>query len=164
MQDKTSTKETGKEKENPLADMAQEAYRNYEQALHAGLKLQQEAGQWWSNLFDQNVSAEDWRKRYNTVANSLRPATQKRVEEAWEMVDKNTRNGTELIKKAVEASQAATLPDSQTKWLDFWTSSVGAGRANAEAVLQFNSRAMETWIEFVQKSTEAFQTRPQAVA
>ncbi len=167
MQDKTSSKETTKDKENPLADMAEQAARNYEQALRAGLKLQQEAGQWWSGMFDQSASPDDWQKRFTNIAslaNGLRPATQKRMEEVLDLMEKNNRTGTELFKKAADAAQTPSIAESQTKWLDLWTSSLGAARSNAEAALQINARAMESWIEFVQKSAELSQARAQKAA
>ena len=162
MQDKTSTKDTMKDKENPVSEMTEQAVKNCEQALRSGLKFQQEAGQWWTNLLDQGASAEDWQKRFTSftnLANGFRPTTQKRLEEVLELTEKNTRTGTELFKKAVEAAQTPVIAESQTKWLEFWTASLGAVRSNAEAVAQINTRAMDAWIDFVQKNAEINQVR-----
>jgi len=162
MQDKTSTKETMKDKENPMAEMAEQAVKNCEQALRSGLKFQQEAGQWWTNALDQSASAEDWQKRFSSftnLANGLRPATQKRMEEVLDLAEKNTRTGTELFKKAADAAQTPVIAESQAKWMDFWTASLGAARSNAEAITQINTRAMDAWIEFVQKNAEITQVR-----
>jgi hypothetical protein len=151
-----------KDKANQMSEMAEQAVKNCEQAMRSGFKLQQEAGQWLSQMFDQNASAGDWQKRftsYATLANSFRPVTQKRMEEALEMVEKNTRIGTELFKKAAEAAQTPAIPECQAKWMDFWMSSLGAARSNAEAAMQINTKAMDAWIEFVQKNAEIAQVR-----
>ncbi len=162
MAEKTTSRETTKDKENPFADMAEQAARNCEQALRSGLKLQQQASQWWGSMLDHGASAEDWHERftqYNSLAHSLAPATQQRMEEVLELVEKSTRTGTELYKKAAEAAQTPAPADSQAKWMDFWTASLGAARANTEAVMQINSRAMNTWLEFIQKNAEIAQPR-----
>lgn len=167
MQDKTSTKETMKDKENPMSAMAEQAVKNCEQALRSGLKFQQEAGQWWTTMLDQGASHETWQKRFTSfanLANGLKPATQKRMEEVIELAEKNTRTGTELFKKAAEAAQTPAIAESQAKWMDFWTSSLGAVRSNAEAATEINARAMDTWIEFVQKNAEIAQGRASKAA
>lgn len=155
MQDKTSSKEKTKGQDSQVADIAEQAARNYEQALRTGMKFQQEARQWWNGLLDQGASAEDWQKRatdFTALADSLRPATQKRMQEVLDLVEKNSRTGTEILRKAGEAAQAPAMPQSQSKWMDVWTSSLSAARYNAEAALQIQTRAMETWIEFIEKS------------
>ena len=43
--------------------------------------------------------------------------------------------------------------------MDFWMSSLGAARSNAEAAMQINTKAMDAWIEFVQKNAEIAQVR-----
>lgn len=167
MQEKTSSKESFKNKENPMAEIAEQTVKNCEQALHTGLKFQQEAGQWWSKVFDQATSVEDWQKRFsnfNSLANSLRPATQKRLDEVLDLVEKNTRTGTELLKKATDAAQTPAIADSHAKWMDVWTSSLGAVRSNAEAVMQINARAMDTLIDFVQKNADIAQVRSSKAA
>jgi hypothetical protein len=162
MQDKTSTKETMKDKANQMSAMAEQAVKNCEQTLRSGLKFQQEAGQWWATMLDQSASAETWQKRFTSfanLANGLKPAAQKRMEEVMELAEKNTRTGTELFKKAAEAVQTPAIAESQAKWMDFWTSSLGAVRSSAEPLTQVNGRAMDTWIEFVQKNAEIAQGR-----
>lgn len=162
MQERTSTKETIRNNENLLTGMAEQAAKNCEHALRTGLRMQQEAGQWWSSMLDQNQSADDWQKRFNqftSLANSLRPAAQKRMEEVLDLVEKNNRAGTELFKKATDATHTPISADSPGKWVDLWTSSLETVRSNAEAVMQINTRAMDSWIEFVQRHADIGQIR-----
>ncbi len=146
----------------PMMEMVDQAMKNYEQALRAGLKLQEETGRWWGGLFNQGAATQDWQKRFLNfagVANGLAPANQKRLEEVLELMEKNTRTSADLMKKAVEAAQTPAIGESQGKWLDVWTSSLGAARSNGEAVMQIGTRAIDSWIDFIQKSTEVTEVR-----
>jgi hypothetical protein len=162
MKDKTDAANPMEDKKNPMSDMAEQVVKNYEQALRSGLKMQQEAGQWWSNWAAQSAPPTDWQKRftsYSTVVNEFVPATGKRMEEVLDLMERNTRTGTELLRKAADAAQAPVIADSQAKWMEFWTSSLGAVRSSGEAIAQINGKAIDAWIDFVQKNTEVTQIR-----
>jgi hypothetical protein len=159
MKEKTTTKATNQES---LSEMADRAMKNYEQALRTGLKLQEETVQCWNNLFNQTASAEDWQKRLGNLtalSNELMPMTQRRMEEVLALFEQNSQTGAELMKKAVEAAQTPVPAESQAKWMEFWTSSLGAIRSNAEAVTQISARAIDAWIDFVRKNTEVTEIR-----
>ncbi len=162
MKENVKDKETGKEFTMPMAEMAEKTLKNYEQALRTGLKMQEEAGKWWTSMFNQNTVAQDWQKRFNNMtgmANSLMPLAQKRMEEVIGLMEKNSRTSAELMKKAVDAAQTPVVAESQAKWMDFWTSSMGAVRSNAEAVSEISTKAIDSWIEFVRKNTELTEVR-----
>jgi len=159
------TKNGARDATKPIADAAEAALKNYQQALRTGLKLQEEAGKWWNSAWNQASLTEDWQKRVNCatgVANSFMPLAQKRMEEVITLMEKNTEAGTQLLKKAVDAAQAPALAESQAKWMDFWTSSMGAVRSNAEAVTHISSKAIDSWIEFVRKTGEVVETQIKA--
>ncbi len=163
MQDKSNPKEKEglKEQAKALSDMADQALKNYEQALRTGLKLQEEAVRCWTSLVNQ-TAAQDWQKgfvNFSKLTNNALPAAQKRMEEVLELVEKNSRSGTELMRKALEAAQPQAIGDGQKKWTDLWTSSLGAMRSNAEALGQINAKAIDSWIEFVRKSAQASEGR-----
>src|SRR4051794_23241670 len=42
--------------EKPVSEMTEKAMRNYEQALRTSMKLQEEAGRWWSTTLNQTAS------------------------------------------------------------------------------------------------------------
>jgi len=146
----------------PLADMAETAMRNYEQAMRTGLKFQEEAGKMWTSMFNQAACAQDWQKQVSGmtgVANSLLPLAQRRMEEVMSLLEKNGKTGAELIKQAVDAAQTPAVAESQAKWMEFWTSSMGALRSNAEAVSQISSKAIDSWIDVIRKTGEFNGTR-----
>src|SRR5512146_2781066 len=104
----TKEKQTVKEQEKPVTEMADKAMKNYEQALKTGLKLQEEAVWCFSHMFNQTASPQDWTKRFTNltaITSEVMPLTQKRMEEVLELMEKSTRTGAELVKKAVDAAQ-----------------------------------------------------------
>lgn len=71
-----------------------------------------------------------------------------------DFMQKNSRTTAELMKKAVDAAQTPTLADSQAKWMDFWTASIGAMRNNTETMTQIGSKAIDAWIDYVRKNSD----------
>ncbi len=158
----TREKESAANYTIPMAELADKTLKNYEQALRTGLKMQEEAGKWWTSMFSQTTMGQDWQKRFSNVtgmASSFMPLAQRRMEEVISLVEKNSKTSAELMKKAVDAAQTPTMAESQAKWMDFWTSSMGAVRANAEAVSDLSTKAIDSWIDFVRKNTEVAEVR-----
>jgi hypothetical protein len=157
-----------KEKEkNPVLETADQAMKNYEQALRTGLRFQEEAWQCWSAMLNQSASNQEWQKYVSNAtatANGVLPATQKRMEEAMELMEKNTKAGVDLIKKAVDAAQASGYAEGQAKWMEFWKASLGLARFNAENAMLMSSRAVDSWMNLVQKNSDFVQNRTTAKA
>lgn len=154
----------GKDKDatTPISEITDSAMKNYEQAVRTSLKLQEEAGRWWSSVMNQTAFTQDWQKRFmdmSGMATNWMPVAQKRVEEMMELMEKNSRTGTELMKKAVDAVQTPGVSESQAKWMDFWTSSMGAVRFNAEAVTQIGTKTLDCWIDLIRKNSEMSEVR-----
>lgn len=163
----TQQRENAQQRENiraqekTMSDMADKTMKNYESTLRTGLKLQEEAVKAWSNLFNQSTAAHEYQKtfaNYNKLANSLFPIAQRRMEAVIALVEKNTRTGTELMRKAVEAAQSPISGNGQNKWTELWTASMAAFRSNAEAVAEINAKTIDSWIDLVKKSAEAVET------
>jgi hypothetical protein len=155
-------KDDMKDYTKPLSEMADTTLKNYQQALHTSLKLQEEAGRWWSSMFNQAAFTQDWQKRLGCMtgmANNLVPLAQRRMEDVIDLMEKNSRTSAELMKQAVDAAQTPAGAESQAKWIEFWTSSLGAVRSNTEAVSQISSKAIDGWIDFVRKNTELTELR-----
>ena len=159
---KDKAKESTYQKTKPLSEAADKAMKNYEQAVRTGLKLQEEAAHLWTNLLNQSASPQDWQKRFSSashVANGIFPAAQKRLEDVLNLVEENTKASTDLFKKAADVCQTTTLPECQAKWLDLCTASVDLARSNFEAVAQINSRAVDSWIDYVRKSADVTEVK-----
>jgi hypothetical protein len=161
MKHKTKSKETARErtteKEKDMSEVADKAMRNYDQIVRTTLRVQEEASRFWTSLLTQSASAQDWQRPVSSaaeVANGVLPQTQKRMQEVLELAEKNTRAGVELVKKAAEVMQTPGIAERHAKWMDLWASSLGAARSNADGVMQLATRTFDTWIDFVQKSSE----------
>lgn len=155
--DDSKDKENMKDRTRPMQDMADTAMKNYEQAMRTSLKFQEEASKWWNSMFNQTTLTQDWQKRFSSMtgmANTLMPMAQRRMEEMVNLMEKNSRTGAELMKKAVDAVQTPVVAESQAKWMEFWTSSMGAMRSNAEAVTEIGTKAIDSWIDFIRKNAE----------
>lgn len=165
MKEKSHTKESTYQKSKPLSEAADRAMKNYEHAVRTGLKLQEEAAHLWTNFLTHNTSPQDWQNRFSgatELANGILPATQKRMEDLLDLMEQNTKASTELFKKAADVCQTTTVPECQAKWMDFCTASVDLARSNFEAITQINSRAIDSWINYVRKRgdvTEAHTSR-----
>jgi len=151
-----------KDREKPMSDIADTAMKNYEQAVHTALKFQEEAARCWTSMLNQGAFVQDWQKRvdnFNGMANKLVPLAQQRIEEVMSLMEKNGRTGAELMKKAADAAQTPVVSESQTKWMEFWTSSMGAVRSSTEALTEIGTKAVDSWIDFVRKNTEISEVR-----
>jgi hypothetical protein len=157
-----STSESTHQRTKPLSEAADKAMKNYEQAVRTGLKLQEEATHLWTNLLNQTASPHDWQKRFSsasTVANGFFPAAQKRLEDVLNLMEENTKASTDLFKKAADVCQTTTLPECQAKWLELCTASVDLARSNFETITQINSRAVDSWIDYVRKSADVTEVK-----
>ena len=161
-------KETKSERQVPLTEMADNALKNYEHAVRTGLRLQEEASRWWTSTFSQAAATTDWQRRateYASMANNFMPLAQKRMEEMLEIVEKNSRSGADLVKKAMDAAQTPVLAESQAKWMDFWTAAMNTMRTNTDAMSTLGGHAIDSWLNFVRKNTEITEVRvPKAAA
>ena len=159
MQTKSNPRE--REFKNTLSEIADKTLKNYQQAMQTGFKLQEETLKCWSSLFSESPATPDLQqgfKNFTKMANSILPAAQRRMEEAMEIVNRNTRTSTELMRKAVDAVHAQGVGDGHNRLTEFWMSSVGAMRSNTEALAQFNARALDSWLEMVRRGSEMAET------
>lgn len=138
---------------NPVSEMLDQGLKNYEQALRTGLKLQEEAGQCWTKLLGQAASHQDLQKQIALLASDVIPATQKLMESCLELLEQNSRASVDLLKRGMESARTANYADTQGKAAEFCESSLKSLKANAQAIVDINTKAIESWIAFVKKAT-----------
>jgi hypothetical protein len=162
MAQKTKTKrESTTEAEKSFGQMADKTQRSYEQAVRTGQRLQEEVTQWWTRMLSQTANAGDWQRQFSQfteIAGNALPMAQRQMEGLMELMEHNGRAGAELMRKAIDAAQTPLISDSQTKWMDFMTSSLRAVRSNVEAVTEISTKAIDSWIQFIRKNTD-YETR-----
>lgn len=133
-------------------ELFEQAMKNYEEALQAGLKLQQESGKWWMGLLSHTGSVQEWQATWNEVSTRTMSTFQKRMEENLKLVEHSSKSSLELLKKAMDTASADTIPATQTKLEELWQASLEALRSNAKAISDANAKWVESWMQFVPKS------------
>jgi len=139
--------------ENPASEFLDQGLKNYEQALRMGLKVQEEAGKWWTRLLSQSVSPQDLQKRIASLTNEAIPATQKTMESYRKVLEQASADSVELIKKGLEAAQTADYAGGQSKVVEFCENSLKSLKANTQAVVDINTAAIESWFAFISKAS-----------
>ena len=137
----------------PASEMFDQALKNYEQALRTGLKLQEEVGRCFTKLLNQAASPQDLQKQVATMANDYIPATQKSMESYLGLLEQNSRASVDLLKKGLEASQTTTFAETQGKVAEFCEASLKSLKANAQAIVDINAKAIDSWVSMVKKAS-----------
>ena len=156
MKTKTNARQTDTTSSH-ASGATEKAFKNFEQAVRTSVKFQEEAARCWTNVLNQGANAQDWQKQvanFTNFTSGLLPAAQKQMQGVLELMEKNSRTGVELMKKAVDAAQTSSVVESQNKWLDVCTSSLGAVRTTTEAVAQINAQAIDSCINFLRRSSD----------
>ena len=146
----------------PTAEIFEQAMKHYEQALKTGLKLQEESGKMVTSLLNEVTSVEEWQKRAAALAKDVIPAAQKRISDCVKLVEENSRASLELLKKAADASLIPPGQENQSKWMDFWESSLNSLRDNVKTINEINSGVIDAWGAFIRKTGEFATPKPKA--
>jgi hypothetical protein len=137
----------------PGSEVFDQALKNYEQALRTGLKLQEEAGRCFTKLLNHAGSPQDLQKQVTAIAHDFIPATQKSMEGYLELLEQNSRASVDLLKKGLETSQPTTFAETPNKVVEFCEASLKSLKANAQAVVDINAKAIDSWVSLVKKAT-----------
>jgi len=125
---------------NGLVD---EALGTFNDAVKAGVKVQEEIGKWWSDALEQAGPADQWQKKSRAIISEAIPAAQKNAEEWLKLVEQNYKRSLGLLKKAWETDADASTMRAKTQ--ELWESSLELVRDNAQAMAQANMKMMEVW-------------------
>lgn len=134
-------------------ELFEQAMKNYEQALQASLKLQQESAKWWMDLLSHTGSLPEWQAKLNQMSADSMSIAQRRMEENLKLIEQGSKTSLQLLKKAMETANVDTLPAAQAKVEELWQASLEALRSNANAISQANVKWLESWMQFVPKSS-----------
>ena len=137
----------------PASEMFDQALKNYEQALRAGVKVQEEAAAYWTKLYNQSVSRPALHKQMASLAGEVIPPSQKYMDGCLQILEQSTNATVDLMKKAVEAVQTVNPTECQGKLVDFCESSLKAAKAQTQAAMDLNSKAVDSWLAIARKAT-----------
>lgn len=138
---------------NPQSELFEQGLKNYEQALAAGVKLHEEACKCWTKLLNRAASPQEFQKYATSLASEVIPATQKAIDGSVQLLEQASRASVDLVKKAFEAAQVTEYSEAQAKVVDFCEGSLKSLKANAQAIVDINSKAVDSWFAFVKKAT-----------
>lgn len=148
-----------------MEQMSEQALKNWQKVIRSGLRLQEQSSQWWTKTVDSASLAQDIQKRFtrfSTVASELMPEVNKQVEDALDLMGKNSQIGNELFKKCLDAFQMPVMTENHTQWMKYWGTCLEAIQSNNEAMLKMSNRAMNTWVQVAQKNGDAADEQPKA--
>ena len=121
-----------------------EAVSTFNDAVKAGVKLQEEIGNWWSDALDQVGAGEQWQRKSKALFSEAIPVAQKNAEEWLKLAEQNYRRSMALFKKAWEV-QPGDVGEMRAKSQELWEASLDLVRDNARAMAQANVKMMEIW-------------------
>lgn len=142
------------------ADVLNQAVDTFDTALKAGVKMQQEMIDWWSELAGQ-ASVTEYRDRVQDIAAEAVPIAQKNVEEQLKAFDQSCKNCLDLLKRGLETAQSDSVSDLQARTQELWEASLKTMRNNTEAIVQANTRAMTSFADLARKNVNG---KPQPAA
>lgn len=135
-----------------MTDVMEQALDTFDAAMKAGVKAQEEATKWWSDLLGDAGSIQDWQRKAVSAVGEMLPTAQKNAEDYLHVLEQNARNSMDLLKKAMEAGQSESLADLQAKTQKLWESSLTTLRTNTQAVVQANAKALESLTDLARKN------------
>jgi len=137
--------------ETPLTGVFDQAAKSFGEALHAGVKAQEQVVGFWSETLGKTGAGEYQEKARTAIANTV-PVAQKSAEEYLKLVDTNYRKSLEALKKACEGGVGVTPSEFQTKARALFEASVELVKENAQALVQTNQRVFEAWSEVLRQN------------
>lgn len=136
---------------NPGADAFAQAADTFDAVLKRGAKMQQEMIDWWSKLADE-VNANDLGDRAQKFSAEAGPMAQKHLQDQLKAFDESCQNALDLLRQGFETTQADSVAELQQKTHDLWETSLRTMRTNTEALVQANTRAMNSFADLVRRN------------
>jgi len=132
-------------------ELFEQAMEMFEVAMQTGLKIQEESTRRLSEMLARFGPAKEWQKKTQAMFNDAIQTTQTNVEEAMRVLNESAKRNLDVWQKTLDAGQADAASDGPAKVRDVWETAVGAVQANAQAIVQANTRILESWAELAKK-------------
>lgn len=134
-----------------VASACWQAMEMFDKASQTAVQMQQEWAKRWTQAMSQFGSPQQWPDTIQSIFHDGIEATKKNVEEAVRVADESAKRNLDLLQKALDLGRAGSTSEAQAKARGVWTSAMGAMQANAEAIVQANTRVFESWAELGKK-------------
>lgn len=126
---------------------------NLQKAVRTGLLLNRRSVDWTRFMLRQTDLARDIQQgiaRFYSMATSAVSASQAQAGELIELMGHSIRAKAGLLQQASAAAQAPSLPESQTRWVDFWMAALRLAHSNADTLVRINGAAFDSWLRLTQ--------------
>jgi hypothetical protein len=133
--------------QSSATEMFGQATRMFEAALKCGAKTQEEWARWFTGVLDGLGSPQQWQKRGEGVVNEVLATSRNSMDEMVRVMKENSETAMRLLQKAMEARGEPPDKDVQARSQQLWETTLGALRANMQAVIQSNARLLDSWAE-----------------
>ena len=146
----TANNKSAQESVNEMFGQAAQFFQN---AVQAGIKIQEQSTKSMSQLMSSLNSPQQWQESAQATMSQLMDTTEKNMAEAIDLMNKNTKSAMDLLEKAFQARESMGQGDGQARLKEMWETAVGSFLRNSEVMLQANNRLLESW----QKMADAIQ-------
>jgi hypothetical protein len=127
----------------------QEAVRSYEEALKAGMQLQEESVNLWTDLLSKLGSPQEFQAKPESMSEDAFPKARERMEEFVETFNRTSNQTIDLLDKMLSVYHATSVLDAQRRVQDLIESSLTALRVNIHSNLNMNAKIIADWKELV---------------
>ena len=128
-----------------------QAMKSYEQALRTGVKLQEDTAKWLTSFCQQPPWTQELKKQMGSVVSQAIPAIQRNMEESLRLIDMVNKTTLNLLKKSTNGSSTAAAADVQPEMQRLWQSSLSVMQSNMKSLTDSQTKAVESWTEFMRK-------------
>ena len=135
-----------------LNDLLYEAMLALENALTAGLQLQENSVKLWRDLLARSGSLQVLQDKLDTLADNLFPAVRKRLEELVEtstlslmLANRTSSQTLNLLNESLNIYQAGSVPEAQRRTCDWIDSVLSTVHENVPIILNTNVKILSSW-------------------
>ncbi len=130
-----------------VSKMFQQAAALFENAMEAGIKLQEQTTKSFSRMMSQLGSPETWQQRTQAAVEQTLSTAQQNLDETMRVMTENAKTSLDLLQEAFENRPGESGGDAETKTRELWETAMGSLRRNTEVMVQANNRVLESWKE-----------------
>ena len=140
-------------------DVFGQAARLFQNAIEAGVRVQEESAKSFSDMMGRLAAPVDWQQRTQATLDQAMGAAQQNWQEALRVMNDNAKLSFELLEKAFNSRQTEGVEDGATKVRELWETAMGGLRRNTEVLVQANSRLLESWKEVAKTFASAGEAK-----
>jgi len=143
MTEKAKTKST---------DLFEQAFANYEKTFKTSMKMQEEAGKHWSELFAQAVPVAALQSQAKALSTEAVELIRKQLEESLKVIEQSSQTSLDLLKQGLKTIEVPPSETAPAKLQELWETCLQTLQNNAQTVVHLNGKVMTAWGEFARKS------------